>query len=312
MPACGRFSARIRRAASSIAATAALLSAPRIVPPAFRTTPSSTTGSSAAVGGTVSRCAQRKIGTPPFCEVAGSRASRLPASEPIRGPASSSSTSSARRLEIRADPVGDRALLARWARDRGQLGEELEDVRHGPSVRGAVGVLRDGHGRFGHLARSGRMREREDDVIRLCAESASVLPGGVAAGEPERTLTFLATTRGRRHETPAARRRARRRDLAVRDGSGARGVGQKGGATSAPATTHRRRRRHRHLHRRRLRRRHRRHHRRRRRRRHHLRRRRISRSEPSRQRVRRSSSSGRRGASVRRSSRPSRRRTSTP
>jgi len=36
--------------ASSIAATAALLSAPRIVPPAFRTIPSSTTGSSGPVG----------------------------------------------------------------------------------------------------------------------------------------------------------------------------------------------------------------------------------------------------------------------
>jgi len=45
-------------------ATADLLSAPRIVPAPFRTTPSSTTGSIAAVGGTVSRCAQRKIGVP--------------------------------------------------------------------------------------------------------------------------------------------------------------------------------------------------------------------------------------------------------
>ena len=41
MPACGRFSASTRRVPSSIAATADLLSAPRIVPPAFRTTPSS-------------------------------------------------------------------------------------------------------------------------------------------------------------------------------------------------------------------------------------------------------------------------------
>src|SRR5829696_2736639 len=62
-------------------------------------------------------------------------------------------------------------------------------------------------------------------VIRLSAESAPILPGGAAAGEPESTLTFLATIRGRRHETPAARHRARRRDLAVRDRSGARGVG---------------------------------------------------------------------------------------
>src|SRR5207253_7258600 len=54
MPPCGRFSASTRRAPSSIAATADLLSAPRIVPAAFRITPSSSiTGSIAAVGGTV-------------------------------------------------------------------------------------------------------------------------------------------------------------------------------------------------------------------------------------------------------------------
>jgi hypothetical protein len=136
------------------------------------------------VGVTVSRCAQRKIGTPPFGEVAGSRASRLPASaDPRTGVVLVDLEREG--LEIRADPVGDRALLARWARDRGQLGEELEDVRHGPSVRGAGRVLgADGHGRFGHLAPSRVMREREDDVIRLCAEFASLLPEGVAA-EPE-------------------------------------------------------------------------------------------------------------------------------
>jgi hypothetical protein len=51
-----------------MAATADLLSAPRIVPAAFRITPSSSiTGSIAAVGGTVSRWAHRKIGVPsPF------------------------------------------------------------------------------------------------------------------------------------------------------------------------------------------------------------------------------------------------------
>src|SRR5256885_1051626 len=60
IPACGRFSATTRRTPSSIATTAALLSAPRIVPPALRTTPSSTTGSSGPAGGTGSRGAQKK------------------------------------------------------------------------------------------------------------------------------------------------------------------------------------------------------------------------------------------------------------
>ena len=64
MPPCGRFSARTRRVASSITATADLLSAPRIVPAAFRITPSSRTGSIPASGGTVSRCAHRKSGVP--------------------------------------------------------------------------------------------------------------------------------------------------------------------------------------------------------------------------------------------------------
>ena len=65
MPACGRPSWTTRRTASTIAATAALLSAPRIVPAAFRTTPSSTTGSIGPCGGTVSRWAQKKSGMPP-------------------------------------------------------------------------------------------------------------------------------------------------------------------------------------------------------------------------------------------------------
>src|SRR5215203_4694853 len=246
MPACGRFSARIRRAASSIVATAALLSAPRIVPPAFRPTPSSTTGSSAAVGGTVSRCAQRKIATPPFCDVAGRRARRLPASEPIRAPASSSSTSSARPARY----VLTRSATARsWP---GGLGIAASSVKSSStSDMGRVyGVplrsFADGHDRFGHLVGDGQIREREGEVIRLSAESAPILPEGVAAGEPESTLTLLATTRGRRHETPAARRRACRRDPAVRDRSGARGVGAerrghlrllRPAATTAPTTT---------------------------------------------------------------------------
>ncbi len=64
IPACGTFSASTRRTPSSIAVIAALLSQPRIVPPAFRAMPSSTTGSSFPSGGTVSMCAQRKSGVP--------------------------------------------------------------------------------------------------------------------------------------------------------------------------------------------------------------------------------------------------------
>ena len=54
MPAWGRCSATMRRTPSSVAATAALLSPPRIVSRAFVTTPPLTTGSIGAVGSTVS------------------------------------------------------------------------------------------------------------------------------------------------------------------------------------------------------------------------------------------------------------------
>jgi hypothetical protein len=56
----------MRRVASSITTTAALLSEPRIVPAELRTIPSSPTiGSITVSGGTVSVCEQRKIGAPP-------------------------------------------------------------------------------------------------------------------------------------------------------------------------------------------------------------------------------------------------------
>jgi hypothetical protein len=89
IPACGRFSASTRRVASSITATADLLSAPRIVPPALRTSPSSTTGSIGPVGGTVSRWAQRKIGVPAV--VPSTRVKMFPIVEPTAAPAPSSS-----------------------------------------------------------------------------------------------------------------------------------------------------------------------------------------------------------------------------
>ncbi len=90
MPACGRDSSTMRRTASTIETTAALLSAPRIVPAPFRTTPSSTTGSIGPSGGTVSRWAQKKSASP--SAVGASRASRLPAFDSISAPAPSSST----------------------------------------------------------------------------------------------------------------------------------------------------------------------------------------------------------------------------
>ena len=79
MPACGRFSARTRRNPSSIEATAALLSPPRIVLCAFVTMPSDTTGSIGAVGSTVSTWAQNMIGVPVSPAVAGMRQMTLPA-----------------------------------------------------------------------------------------------------------------------------------------------------------------------------------------------------------------------------------------
>src|SRR5438034_3471452 len=94
IPACGRFSLSTRRVASSITATADLLSAPRMVPAAFRTTPSSTTGSIGPVGGTVSRWAQKKSGVPsPLPSIP---AWTLPIVEPTVSPAASSSTWSPR------------------------------------------------------------------------------------------------------------------------------------------------------------------------------------------------------------------------
>ena len=66
MPAWSRPSTSTRRTPSIMAAMAALLSAPRIVPAALRTIPSSITGSIGPVGTTVSKCAQKKMGVPAF------------------------------------------------------------------------------------------------------------------------------------------------------------------------------------------------------------------------------------------------------
>ena len=124
-PACGRCSLTMRRAASSIAATAALLSAPRIVPEELRTTPSATTGSIGPCGGTVSRCEQSMIGTPPGCG-AGKTAND------VAGLARNQ-RSGAVLMRIEPQPaqigehiVGGRSLLARRARNASQLGEERD------------------------------------------------------------------------------------------------------------------------------------------------------------------------------------------
>ena len=138
MPACGRLSASTRRTPSSIATTADLLSAPRIVPPAFRTTPSSTTGSSGPDGGTVSRCAQKKSGVAggrrlePHVDVAHRRADLGAAAVLVR--------LEAEIAQIAQDDVGDGALLARRARDRGELEKQLE----GAARRTHASILRSG------------------------------------------------------------------------------------------------------------------------------------------------------------------------
>ena len=87
-PACARPSSTNRAIASSIDATAALLSAPRIVPAVLRTIPSSpTTGSIGPFGGTVSRCAQKNRGIAAPSPLGSSEQRMFPIDEPIRGPA---------------------------------------------------------------------------------------------------------------------------------------------------------------------------------------------------------------------------------
>ena len=81
-----------RRVAASTVATAALLSAPRMASLALESTPSWRWTSTAASSGTVSMCAQSS--TVRASSGPARRASTLPASEPVAGPLSSSSTSS--------------------------------------------------------------------------------------------------------------------------------------------------------------------------------------------------------------------------
>ncbi len=89
-------------------ATAALLSAPRIVSPALRKTPSSLTTSTRPLCGTVSICAQNITYS---SRSPATRASRFPAPASAGPAASSSSTSSPSARSSAAKRVGDLALL---------------------------------------------------------------------------------------------------------------------------------------------------------------------------------------------------------
>ena len=121
---------RSAAAASSIAATAALLSAPRIVPPALRTTPSSTTGS---IG--PSRRHRVEVRAEEDRHAAarrrpGSRQSRFPAvaADPGAGVVLVDLEPERRRGSAMTRSATARSSPGR-ARDRGELEEELEDVR---------------------------------------------------------------------------------------------------------------------------------------------------------------------------------------
>ena len=121
-------SSTIRRAASSMTATADLLSAPRIVPAALRTIPSSTTGSIAAVGRDGVEVRAEEERRPPIT-ASGQAAEHVPHRRADRRARVVLVPLEPDSVELREHQVGDGALLARRARDRGQLEEELEDVR---------------------------------------------------------------------------------------------------------------------------------------------------------------------------------------
>ena len=131
-----------RRASSRMTATADLLSAPRMPSLAFSQRPSTSTGSTAAASGTVSRWAHRSRLPEPR---PGIRASRLPASEPAAGPLSSSSTSSPRAAQLLGEPVGDGALAPRRALDAAQRRERLvQALALGARWRASRGVIGGG------------------------------------------------------------------------------------------------------------------------------------------------------------------------
>ena len=126
MPACGRPSASTRRAASSMTATAALLSAPRIVPAALRTTPSSTAGSIGPVGRN-----RVEVGAQEERDAA-VRALRLQAAEQVADRRAHDGAGvvlvdlEREVAQVARDGVRDGPLLAGRARQRGQLGKQVE------------------------------------------------------------------------------------------------------------------------------------------------------------------------------------------
>ena len=118
----GEPSTATRWASASSCATAALLSAPRIVSPALSQPPSTSTGSTTPSCGTVSRCAHSstvRSARP------GIRASRLPHSVPSSAAASSSETAKPSASSSPRTRARHRALAPGDARDRAQLGEEV-------------------------------------------------------------------------------------------------------------------------------------------------------------------------------------------
>ena len=87
---------------------------------------SPTTGSSGPCGGTVSRCAQKKIGS--RLDAAREAAEQVPDRRADRRPAVVLLDVEPERAQLLGDAVGDRALLARRARDRGELEEERQHL----------------------------------------------------------------------------------------------------------------------------------------------------------------------------------------
>ncbi len=111
-------------------ATAALLSAPRIVSPALRKTPSSSTTSTWPLCGTVSMWAQNITHS---SLRPGSRASRLPAPACGRPGGVVLADLEPERAQLGGDRVGDLTLLAGRAADLAEPDEGLVQSLHGPT-----------------------------------------------------------------------------------------------------------------------------------------------------------------------------------
>ena len=235
-------SSSTRRTASSIATTAALLSEPRIVPAALRTMPSSpTTGSIAASGGTVSVCAQRKIGVPPALARRRNAAVDVPriAVELLRGSSSSShsSPSSVRYAHTRsatARSFPDGLGSAQSSRKRSTSGDvsacctqrilRRTNVRSAAdgqpvvarcrAVPGLPALVRGRERRRDRRSRRGRVAARVPRVARRRRD--------LAQPDPPVAERRLGLRRLRLHGHPSRPRHARRPRPARRRGRGAR------------------------------------------------------------------------------------------